>query len=170
MSNGILASRISQKVDRLFEVDHKKYRGQRCQIPVLGGSYVPGEDNIKPMKKLARAALLAREWFAIHGPADAPPLPLSMGRARKPEGWRAPAHRRLVRPVIVVPKLRCGGASVILRLRLRCDGIRIRSRFHKEGTPVEAFPAPPPRWAWTWPMLETARRARTHDGEFASLS
>ena len=90
MSDGILASTISQKVDRLFEVDRKKYRGQRCQIPVLGGSYVPGEDNIKPMKKLARAALLAREWFAIHGPADAPPLPLSMGDREALKGGRLP--------------------------------------------------------------------------------
>jgi hypothetical protein len=62
MSDGILASTISLKVDRLFAVDRKKYHGQRRQIPVVGGSYVPGEDNIKPMKKLARAALLAREW------------------------------------------------------------------------------------------------------------
>ena len=90
MSDGILASTISQKVDRLFEVDRKKYRGQRRQIPVVGGSYVPGEDNIKPMKKLARAALLAREWFAIHGPADAPPLPLSMGDREALKGGRLP--------------------------------------------------------------------------------
>ena len=90
MSDGILASTISLKVDRLFAVDRKKYHGQRRQIPVLGGSYVPGEDNIKPMKKLARAALLAREWFAIHGPADAPPLPLSMGERESLKGGGLP--------------------------------------------------------------------------------
>jgi hypothetical protein len=41
---------------------------------------VPGEDNMEPLKKLACAGLIAREWFAIHGPADAPPLPLSGGK------------------------------------------------------------------------------------------
>jgi hypothetical protein len=90
MSGDILAATISQQVDRLFEVDRKKYRGQLCQIPVVGGSYIPGEDNIKPMKKRARAALLAREWFAIHGPADAPPLPLSMGERESLKGGGLP--------------------------------------------------------------------------------
>jgi hypothetical protein len=90
MSGNILAATISQQVDRLFEVDRKKYRGQLCQIPVVGGSYIPGEDNIKPMKKRARAALLAREWFAIHGPADAPPLPLSMGERESLKGGGLP--------------------------------------------------------------------------------
>jgi hypothetical protein len=79
MTVDLVAARITQEVDRLFEADGKKYSGQWCQIPILGGGYIPGEDDIEPLRKHACAALLAREWFAIHGPADAPPLPVSMG-------------------------------------------------------------------------------------------
>jgi hypothetical protein len=90
MTDDCVAARITREVDRLFEVDRKKYRGRLRQTPILGGSYVPGEDNIRPLKKLARAALLAREWFAIHGPADAPPLPLSMGDREHLKGGGVP--------------------------------------------------------------------------------
>src|SRR6516225_256378 len=79
MTDDYVAARITREVDRLFEVDRKKYRGRLRQTPILGGSYVPGKDNIRPLKKLARAALLAREWFDMHGAAIALPLPLSMG-------------------------------------------------------------------------------------------
>ena len=40
--------------------------------------YFDGDDPIEPQKDAKRRALLAREWFAINGPADAPPLPLSL--------------------------------------------------------------------------------------------
>jgi hypothetical protein len=90
MSDSILASTISLEVDRLFALDRKKYHGQRRQIPVVGGSYVPGEDNIKPMKKLARAALLARKWFADNGPPDIQPLPLSYGDREELKAGGAP--------------------------------------------------------------------------------
>jgi hypothetical protein len=36
-------------------------------------------DPIAPQKRMARAALLAREHFALNGPPDAPLLPLSQG-------------------------------------------------------------------------------------------
>ena len=44
---------------------------------MIGGHYVPGFDPTEAMKEMAVRALLAREWFARHGPPDAPPLPLS---------------------------------------------------------------------------------------------
>ena len=69
---------IAREVDRLFEEDRKKHYGQLSIFPIVGGNYVPGQENggvISSRKKKARAALLAREWFAVHGPADAPPLP-----------------------------------------------------------------------------------------------
>jgi hypothetical protein len=76
MTDDLVAATITREVDRLFEAN-RKYRGQCCEIPILGGGYIPGEDDIRPLKKRACAALLAREWFAIHGPVDAPPFPAS---------------------------------------------------------------------------------------------
>jgi hypothetical protein len=82
MSNDAIAREaIAREVDRLFEEDRKKHYGQLSDIPTVGGSYIPGQENggvIRSLKKRARAALYAREWFKINGPADAPPLPLSM--------------------------------------------------------------------------------------------
>ena len=46
-------------------------------IPILGGHYVAGEDDIERLKELVCLALSARDWFAKNGPADAQPLPLS---------------------------------------------------------------------------------------------
>ena len=46
--------------------------------PVTGGGFVWGVDPIAPQKKAAIEALLAREWFAVNGPRDAPPLPLNI--------------------------------------------------------------------------------------------
>jgi hypothetical protein len=66
------------EVDRLFrEADLE--RGSVCENPVTGGKFVPGIDRIKPQKARARVALEARDWFADHGPPDAPPLPLTCG-------------------------------------------------------------------------------------------
>jgi hypothetical protein len=93
VTDDYVAARITREVDRLFEVDRKKYRGQLCSIPVVGGSYVPGQENggvIRSLKKNARAALYAREWFKINGPADAPPLPLSMGEREALKGGGVP--------------------------------------------------------------------------------
>jgi hypothetical protein len=70
------ALEIYQTVEQLFDANRKR-RGQACEIPVLGGHYVPGLDRTVRMKEKARRALAAREWFAVHGPADAPRLPLS---------------------------------------------------------------------------------------------
>jgi hypothetical protein len=69
-------SPIEQLVDQLFdEIDAK--RGDICRNPVTGGGFVWGIDPIATQKKEAIAALRAQEWFAVNGPRDAPPLPLS---------------------------------------------------------------------------------------------
>ena len=67
---------IRMHVDRLFK-DAAPLRGQLCENPVTGGYWLPGDDSISRQKRMACDALLAREWFAIYGPHDAPPLPLS---------------------------------------------------------------------------------------------
>jgi hypothetical protein len=67
---------IAREVDRLFKAN-LMFRGALRQIPVIGGDYIPGEDHTRCLRRRARLALRAREWFATHGPADAPPLPLS---------------------------------------------------------------------------------------------
>src|SRR5580692_1300817 len=66
------------EVDRLFREAHLP-RGSVCENPVTGSKFVPGFDPIKPQKERAERALRARDWFAHHAPADAPPLPLCYG-------------------------------------------------------------------------------------------
>jgi hypothetical protein len=69
-------SPIEELVDRRFgEIVVK--RGECCDNPVTGGGFVWGIDPIATQKKDAVAALRAREQFAVNGPPDAPPLPLS---------------------------------------------------------------------------------------------
>jgi hypothetical protein len=68
-------SLIEKEVDRQFseiEAEH----GEICDLPITGASIVWGVDPIAPEKEYAMVALLAREWFAVNGPPDAPPLPL----------------------------------------------------------------------------------------------
>ena len=69
-------NKIKLQVDRLFR-DAPPGHGQRCQNPVTGGFYVGFEDPIAPQKRMACRALLAREKFALCGPQDAQPLPIS---------------------------------------------------------------------------------------------
>jgi hypothetical protein len=74
----IFRSPIEESVDRLFsEIKTQAKRGDLCQNPVTGGCFVWGLDPIALQKKEAVVALRAREWFAVNGPAGAPPLPLS---------------------------------------------------------------------------------------------
>jgi hypothetical protein len=63
-------------VERLFK-ENPPRNGQWCQNPVTGYWYLGKLDPIAPQKRDARRALRARERFAIHGPQDAQPLPLS---------------------------------------------------------------------------------------------
>jgi hypothetical protein len=68
--------RLDRRVDDLFAKSAARY-GQQCENPVTGGRYVGGLDPIEPQKRMARDALLARERFAIVGPKDMQPLPIS---------------------------------------------------------------------------------------------
>jgi hypothetical protein len=67
---------MQTEVDRLFD-EMGARRGDYCRNPVTGGAFVWGVDPIQVQKRDAVRALLAREWFAEHAPAGAPPLPLS---------------------------------------------------------------------------------------------
>jgi hypothetical protein len=69
-------SPIEELVDRLFG-EIKAKRGEHCDNPVTGGGFIWGIDPIATQKTEAIAALRACEWFAVNGPTDAPPLPLS---------------------------------------------------------------------------------------------
>jgi hypothetical protein len=66
---------VDREVDRLFRESPPVYN-EICRNPVTGGTYVGGLNPTRVQKRLARGALLAREWFASNGPADAQPLPL----------------------------------------------------------------------------------------------
>ena len=63
-------------VEQLFK-RLPRSQGSVCENPVTGTRFVRGVDRIKPQKIAAQRALLAREWFAMNAPADAPALPLS---------------------------------------------------------------------------------------------
>src|SRR5258708_7047919 len=69
-------SPIEQLVDLQFGKIKAKH-GECCDNPVTGGGFVWGVDPIATRKKEAVAALRAQEWFAVDGPTDAPPLPLT---------------------------------------------------------------------------------------------
>lgn len=66
--------RARELVDRSF-AEHATKRRQICEWPVIGGSYVPGYDETKEMRRLAVQALVARDWFFVNGPHDVQPLP-----------------------------------------------------------------------------------------------
>ena len=68
-------SLIKREVDRLFAEVNAKPDGC-CRNPITDGGFVKGLDPIAEQKEYANIALLAREWFAVTGPSDAPPLPL----------------------------------------------------------------------------------------------
>ena len=68
----------NDQIDRLVDDLFAAFRyGENRQNPVTGAGYVHGVDPIGPQKKAARRVLRVREWFAIDGPADAPPFPVS---------------------------------------------------------------------------------------------
>ena len=69
-------SPIEREVDRLFsELDAT--HGMIGHNPVTGGDFVRGVDPISKQKQEAARLLSVREWFAVQGSHDAPPLPLS---------------------------------------------------------------------------------------------
>jgi hypothetical protein len=67
---------IGREVERLFS-ENPGSHGGHYENPVTGGRFVYGIEPIEPQKEVAHRALLAREWFAVNGPADAPPLPIT---------------------------------------------------------------------------------------------
>jgi hypothetical protein len=68
--------RIAHEVERLFRENPPRY-GELCENPVTGGWYVGVLDPTAVEKRKAQRALAAREWHALHGPADAQPLPIT---------------------------------------------------------------------------------------------
>ena len=66
---------IRDHVDELFEAAPK--HGELYSDPVFGGELPVSVVPIAVQKRAAHRALVAREWFFVHGPSDAPPLPLS---------------------------------------------------------------------------------------------
>ena len=74
----MLIDLVEARVDGLFTEKRQRHAGQWCEIPILGGHYVAGEDNDKPLRKKACRGLHAREWFGYNGPADAQPLSISV--------------------------------------------------------------------------------------------
>jgi hypothetical protein len=83
---------IGREVERLFSETTASH-GEVYENPVLGTHFVYGVDPIEPQKEVAYRALLAREWFALNGPADAPPLPITY-EEREYLKWRTgrPLH------------------------------------------------------------------------------
>jgi hypothetical protein len=67
---------IKREVKHLFEKYPPVY-DKLCRNPVTGGDYVGIVDPTEEQKDLAQRMLLAREWFYVYGPPDAPPLPLA---------------------------------------------------------------------------------------------
>ena len=73
---------IGREVERRFDQISARH-GDLCWNPVTGEEFVYGVDPIGLRKKMAHHALLAREDFAVNGPADAPPLPLEHGECEQ---------------------------------------------------------------------------------------
>jgi hypothetical protein len=73
-TNRTSETEIKREVERLFgEISAK--RGDLCTNPVTGGDFVYGSDPIKKQKEAAYKRLLVRDYFELHGPADAPRMP-----------------------------------------------------------------------------------------------
>ena len=67
---------IGREVERLFSETTASH-GEVYENPVTGGRFVYGIEPIEPQREAAYRALLAREWFAVNSPADAPQLPIT---------------------------------------------------------------------------------------------
>ena len=68
---------IGREMERQFKLIPEPRHGCIRMNPVTGGRFVYGIEPIEPQKQAACRALLAREWFALNGPADAPQLPIT---------------------------------------------------------------------------------------------
>jgi hypothetical protein len=79
---------IRTKVDAEFQNVLSQPDGW-CENPITGGRFLKGgtgEDSIAHQKREAEKALLAQEWFALDGPANAPALPVTQ------MGWEDMRH------------------------------------------------------------------------------
>jgi hypothetical protein len=73
-STNLSETPIRRDVERLFgEISAK--RGDLCTNPVTGGDFIYGFDSIKRQKDAAYKRLMVRDYLALHGPPDAPPMP-----------------------------------------------------------------------------------------------
>ena len=84
-----LEETIASRVDVMFREAVDSMYETRTN-PVTGSRWVRGLDPIKPQKQAACRALMAREWFAVNAPPDAPPLPLSYGERESLKGGGLP--------------------------------------------------------------------------------
>jgi hypothetical protein len=82
---------IRSHVEELFKKNGPFRYGEYRRNPVHGDTFFHGEDPIAPQKRVARRALLAREWFYEFGPHDTPPLPIS-GYEIEDMRWRNPFY------------------------------------------------------------------------------
>ena len=73
--SNLIESPTRREVERLFGKISAR-RGDLCINPVTGGEFVYGFDSIKRQKDAAYKRLLVREYFALHGPPDAPVMPV----------------------------------------------------------------------------------------------
>lgn len=66
-------------IDQLFaDADAAAARGDKFRRnPVTGGQWVKGQDSTAKQKRLAAAAMRARDRFELERPPDAPTLPLT---------------------------------------------------------------------------------------------
>ena len=62
---------IEKEIDRLFD------NPEAAHMNPVNGAINWAREPIEPQKKAAIVPLLAREWFAVYGPPDAPCLPIS---------------------------------------------------------------------------------------------
>ena len=69
-------SSITAQVDRIYAAQGWA-PNELAYDPFAECSFVYGVDPIEPLKAHACRALLAREHFALNGPKDAPPFPVS---------------------------------------------------------------------------------------------
>jgi hypothetical protein len=68
--------KVVSLVEREFErVCEAMQRGEECEIPVIGGEFLPPDYRAGLQERVMRA-LCARRWFEFEAPLWAQPLPL----------------------------------------------------------------------------------------------
>jgi hypothetical protein len=131
---------IGREVERLFGQISAR-RGELCENPVTGGDFVYGFDPIRLQKKVAYHALLAREDFALNGPADAPRLPL--------EHWECEQVRWSGRPLdyLTGQYAKCVVALYNVKARLSFDDYARGVLWEHDNVAGSALPFTPEQLA-----------------------